>query len=159
MLTTDFMGDPLTCPQMGLYPPTSHKQSWDGSAIDAILRKESPASAGPLFQVLRRCTSSDRNRFALLDPCVGNGRIRPRYRLTLLLCRLRSLTFLPRKFRGAQLPRPIAQLVTHDRLLSVSTPAFPSRILRVVALCYAWTWSDVHTVSGVKRRSARPGSR
>jgi hypothetical protein len=54
---------------------------------------------------------------------------------------------LTRQFCGAQFPRPIAELVAHDGLLSVSTPACPSRLLRIVVPCYARTGSDVHTVS------------
>ncbi len=132
--------------------PTSPVQGRLGRAVDAIIRKESPASAGPPFQVVRRSTALGGNRFALLDSCFGRSRLRWRNRFTLLLRRIRGLMFLTRQFCGAQFPRPIAELVAHYGLLSVSTPACPSRLLRIVVPCYARTWSDVHTVSGVNQR-------
>jgi len=132
--------------------PTSSVKGGLGRAVDAILRKESPASAGPPFQVVRRSTALGRNRFALLDSCLGCSRLRWRYRCTLLLRPIRGLMLLTRQFCGAQFPRPIAELVAHDGLLSVAMPACPLRLLRIVVPCYARIWSDVHTVSGVKQR-------
>src|SRR3981081_3421245 len=84
--------------------PTSSVKGGLGRAVDAIPRKESPASAGPPFQVVRRFTALGWNRFAVLDSWLGCSRLRWRYRCTLLLRRIRGLTFLTRQFCGAQFP-------------------------------------------------------
>jgi hypothetical protein len=119
--------------------------------------KESPASAGLLFQVVWRWAASRRNCFVLRNARPGRGRLGGRCRFALLLRRLRGFTFLPHQFRGTQLPRPFVEFVTHDALLSVPTTARPSRLLRVVVACYARAWSGVHPVGSLQQRGSLAG--
>src|SRR5437764_12112696 len=106
---------------------------------------------GFFLSVFRRCATLRRNGVALLDGWLGRGGFGRWRGLPFLLRRLLGVTLLPRQLRSAQLPRPFAELVTHDGLLCVSTTARPSRLIPLVNLSYAPRQNVVHAFPQERR--------
>src|SRR5258708_4472430 len=94
------------------------------------------------------------NGVALLDGRLGRSRFGRG--LAFLLHRFLGVALLPRQLRGAQLPRPFTELVTHGGLLRVSMMARPSRLIRLVKPSYAPHQNVVHASDTEERRGPVP---